>query len=91
MMLNAIYKGLWLVIQYVDKERAFQIADEYKKQMLFPFLCLCIKVLNSIKVNEKAPNFTSQTIEFTSLYDLMETNVNMTSSVMKKQLIHFRI
>jgi hypothetical protein len=25
------------------------------------------------------------------LYDLMETNVNMTSSVMKKQLIHFRI
>jgi hypothetical protein len=25
------------------------------------------------------------------LYDLMETNVNMTLSVMKKQLIHFRI
>jgi hypothetical protein len=39
---------------------------------------------NSIKVNEKVPNFTSQTIEFTSLYDLMETHVNMTLSIMKK-------
>jgi hypothetical protein len=38
MMLNAIYKGLWLVIQYADKERAFQIASEYTKQMLFPLL-----------------------------------------------------
>jgi hypothetical protein len=38
MMLNDIYKGLWLVIQYVDKERAFQIAGEYKKQLLFPLL-----------------------------------------------------
>jgi hypothetical protein len=28
MMLNVIYKGLWLVIQSVDKERAFQIAGE---------------------------------------------------------------
>jgi hypothetical protein len=80
MMLNAIYKGLWLVIQYVDKERGL-----FKLQVNIRNKCrLCIQVFkNTIKVNEKAPNFTSQTIEFTSLYDLMETNVNMTPSVMK--------
>jgi len=32
-----------VVIQYVDKERAFQIASEYKKQMLFPLLVYAYK------------------------------------------------
>jgi len=32
-----------VVIQYVDKERAFQIASEYMKQMLFPLLVYAYK------------------------------------------------
>jgi hypothetical protein len=74
MMLDLHYKGLGLVIQYVGKEKAFQIADEYGKLVFFPLLEYAYKVLNPIEINEKPPTSTSQMIEFTNLYDLMETN-----------------
>jgi hypothetical protein len=37
-MLDPRSKGLGLVIDYVGKERTFQIAWEYDRQVLFPFL-----------------------------------------------------
>jgi hypothetical protein len=33
--------------------------------------------MNPTKVNEKSLSFTSQTIECTGLYDIMETNEDM--------------
>jgi hypothetical protein len=53
--------------------KALQIASEYKL-VFFPLLEYAYKVLNPIEINEKRPTFASQIIEFTSLYDLIETN-----------------
>jgi hypothetical protein len=39
--------------------------------------------LNPTKVDEKALNFTSQTIESTKLYDFMETNENVALLIVK--------
>jgi hypothetical protein len=74
MMLDLHYKGLGLVIQHVGKEKALQIASEYDKLVFFPLLEYAYKVLNPIEINEKRPTFASQIIEFTNLYDLIETN-----------------
>jgi hypothetical protein len=38
MMLDPHYKGLGVVIQYVGKNRAFQIVGEYDKLVFSPFL-----------------------------------------------------
>jgi len=43
MMLDPRCKGLGLVMQYVGKERAFQILGEYDRLILFMFL-VCIQV-----------------------------------------------
>jgi hypothetical protein len=51
------YKGFELVIQYVGKERALQIAGEYDRTIFFPLLVCVDKFLNPINVSEKIPNF----------------------------------
>lgn len=38
MMLDACYKGLGLAIQFVDKERAWQIIGEYDRFILLSLL-----------------------------------------------------
>jgi hypothetical protein len=58
---------------------------------LFPFIICAYKYLNSNDVSVEAPSFASQSIEPTSLYDLIETNEEMTLSMGKEQLNHFRM
>jgi hypothetical protein len=45
-MLDPRFKGLGLVINYIGKERTFQITGEYDKQALFLFLICAYKLLN---------------------------------------------
>jgi hypothetical protein len=82
---------LRLVIQYVVKERGLHIASEYDCQILFPLLICAHKYLNPSDVSFRAPSFASQSIEPTSFYDFIETNEEMTLSMVKEQLNHFRI
>jgi hypothetical protein len=91
MMLDPHIKGLRLVIQYVGKERALHIASEYDHQILFPLLICAHKYLNPNDVSVRAPSFVFQSIEPTSFYDFIETNEEMTLSMVKKQLNHLKI
>ncbi len=91
MMLNSCYKSLGLVIQYVDKERALHIVNEYDRQVLFPLLVWAYKFLNPTHASERTPSFTFQSSQSTSLHDLMESNGDMVLWVMKEQLTHFKI
>jgi hypothetical protein len=78
MMLDPCCKGLGLVIQCVGNKRAFQILGEYDKAILFPLLVCAYKFLNPTNVSERVPNFASESSQSTSLYDLMETDEDMT-------------
>jgi hypothetical protein len=91
MMLDPCCKGLGLVIQYVCKERAFQILREYDRAILFSLLVCAYKFLNPTNVSERVPNFASKSSQSTSLYDLMETNEDMALLLVKEQLTHFGI
>ncbi len=86
MMLDPYYKGLGLVIQFVGKERAFQITDEYDHHVLFPFLDSTYTFLNPCDANVGALNCASHNTKSTSLYDFIESNEEMVTSVMKEQL-----
>jgi len=66
MMLDPRYKGLGLVIQNVGKGRAFQIASEYDRAILFLLLVCAYKFLNPINVSERVPNFASESSQSTS-------------------------
>jgi hypothetical protein len=90
MILNPHYKGLGLAIQFLGKERALQIVSEYNHQVLFPFLIYAYNFLNPNDACVGASSFTSYNAKPTSLHDLMETNEEITSSVLKKHLNHFR-
>ncbi len=81
MTLGPPYKGLGLVIQYVGKNKVLWI--KHNRQVLFLFIFYGYKFLNPTKVDEKALNFTSQTIESTKLYDFMETNENVALLIVK--------
>ncbi len=91
MMLDLCFKGLGLVIQYVGKERALHIIREYDPQVLFPLLICAHKYLNPSDVSVGAPSFASQSIEPTSVYDFIKIDEDMTLSIVKEQLNHFRI
>jgi hypothetical protein len=64
--------------------RTLQIASEYNYQVLFALLVTTYKFLNPSDVSVKDPNFTSQRIEITSLYDLNVTNEKMESTMVKE-------
>jgi hypothetical protein len=51
-MLDSHFKGLRLVIQYVEKEKVHLIIGEYDRYDLFPLLVHVYKVLNSFIANE---------------------------------------
>jgi hypothetical protein len=92
MILDFCYKGVKLVIQYVSKERVLHIASEYDHQVLLPFLVRAHHFLNPNDVGVGTPNcFASLNIKSTSLYDTMETNKEMASLIVKKQLNHFQV
>jgi hypothetical protein len=92
MILDFCYKGVKLVIQYVGKERVLHITSEYDRQVLLPFLVRAHHFLNPNYVGVGTPNcFASQNIRNTSLYDTMETNKEMASLIVKKQLNHFQV
>jgi len=92
MMLDLCYKGVRLVIWYVSKERVLHIASEYDRQVLLPFLVHAHHFLNPNDVGVGTHNcFASQSIKSTSLYDIMETNKEMASLIVKKQLNHFQV
>ncbi len=79
------------MIQYVGKEKALQILtniiDIYNSHSLF----VHTSFFNSTNPNERMLNFTSQSSQSTSLYNLMEIDGDMALSLVKEQLIHFRI
>jgi len=76
MMLDPRYKGLGLVIQYVGKEKAFQIASEYDRAILFLLLVCAYKFLNPTNVNEKLNSYAiSQLLEFIKLAKIMYSNL----------------
>jgi hypothetical protein len=91
MMLDPCCKGLGLIIQYVGKERAFQIPGEYDRAILFPLLVCAYKFLNPTNVSERVLNFALESSQSTSLYDLVETDEHMALLVVKEQLTHFKI
>ncbi len=53
LMLDSEYKGLGLVIDYVGKQRAFHIAKEYDRKVLFLLFC-AYKILNPTNEMKKA-------------------------------------
>jgi hypothetical protein len=84
-MLDACYKGLGLAIQFVGKERTWQIIGEYDRLVLLSLLVSAYNFLNSSDVDVGTPSSTSHIIEITSLlYNLMKINEEMASSMVKE-------
>jgi hypothetical protein len=81
---------LGLVIQFVGKEKALQIASEYDHQVLLPLFISTYNFLNPSYVGVGASSFTSCNVDPKSLYDLMEINEKMASSLVKKLFNHFK-
>jgi hypothetical protein len=86
LMLDPCFKGLGLVIQYVGKEKTFQVTSDYGIQVLFPFLVCAYKVLNPTKANERnTGGFASQSSQCSFLHDVMDTDEDMVLSIVKEQ------
>jgi hypothetical protein len=76
LMLDPQYKGLGMIIQYVGKQRAFQITNEYDREVLFPLLFCAYKILNPTNANERSScSYTSHSFQSTSLYDVIESDM----------------
>ncbi len=58
------------------------IVGEYDHQVLLPLLVFAYNFLNSSDVSAKVPSFRSQNTETITLYDLMEIDEQMKSSMM---------
>jgi len=67
-----------------------QIVNEYDHQVLLPLLISTYNFLNPSYVGVGAFSFTSCDVDPKSLYDLMEINEEMTSSLVKNLLNHFK-
>jgi hypothetical protein len=81
-----------LVIWYVGKEKALQIASAYNRHVMFLLFIYAFTFLNLSDASEKAlNNFAFLSFQFKSLYDLMESDGDMALLVVKEQLTHFRI
>jgi hypothetical protein len=84
-MLDPRFKGLRLVIQYLDKERTVQVASDYDTQVLFLLLVCAYKVLNPTNASERnVGGSTSQSSQCSSLYDVMEMDEDMALLVVKE-------
>ncbi len=58
-LLNPCYKGLKLVIQFVNKEKTLQIANEYDEQALFSLIVFACNFVNPYDACAKVPSSTS--------------------------------
>jgi hypothetical protein len=58
-LLNPCYKGLKLVIQYVNKEKTLQIANEYDEQTLFSLIVFACNFVNPYDTCARVPSSTS--------------------------------
>jgi hypothetical protein len=81
---------LGLVLQFVGKEKALQIASEYDHQVFLSPLISTYTFLNPNYAGVGTSSFTSCNVDPKSLYDLMEINEEMASSLVKKLLNHFK-
>jgi hypothetical protein len=90
-VLDPHYNGLGLVIQFVGKERALQITNEYGCQVLLPLLISAYNFLNPSDASIGASSFTCCSAKPTSICDLWEINEEMTLLTVKEQLNHFRL
>jgi len=80
-----------LVIWYVGKEKALQIASAYDRHVMFLLFICAFTILNLSDASEKAlSNFVFLSFQFKSLYDRMKSDEDMASLVVKEQLTHFR-
>ncbi len=78
LMLDSEYKGLGLVIDYVGKQRAFHIASDYDREVLFTLRLYAYKILNLTNANERSPcNIASLSSQSTSSYNVMENDDDM--------------
>jgi hypothetical protein len=84
MMLDPHYKGLGVVIQYVGKNRTFQIVGEYDKLVLFLLLVCAYKFFNLVDASERIHSVASRSSQLTSLYDLMDSNDDLALSMVKE-------
>jgi hypothetical protein len=75
------YKGLGLVILFVGKERTLQIVGEYDYQVLLPLIVVVYNFLNPSDASVVTFGSTSHSVKPTSLYNFMETNKEMASSM----------
>jgi len=70
---------LGLVVKYVGKEKTLNFTYIWIWQTCVVLLLVYVyKYLNPSDACEKVPNFTLHNIQNTNLYDLMETNEEMT-------------
>jgi hypothetical protein len=85
MMLDACNKGLGLAIQFVGKERAWQIIGEYDYLVLLSLLVFAYNFLNPSDVSVITLSSRSHIIEITSLlYNLTKIDEEMASSMVKE-------
>jgi hypothetical protein len=89
LMLDPCFKEWGLVIQYVGKERVFQVANDYDIQVLSPLLVCAYKVLNPTNASEQ--NASGSISQCSSLYVVMDIDEDMALSIVKEQLTHFKI
>jgi len=58
-LLNPCYKGLKVVIQFVNKEKTLQIANEYDEQTLFSLIVFACNFVNPYDACARVPSSTS--------------------------------
>jgi hypothetical protein len=58
-LLNPCYKGLKLVIQFVNKEKTLQIANEYDEQALLSLIVFAYNFVNPYDACGRVPSSTS--------------------------------
>jgi hypothetical protein len=74
-----------LAIQFVGKERTWQIIGEYDRLVLLSLLVFAYNFKTPSDVGVETPNSTSHIIEITSLlYNLMKIDEEMASSMVKE-------
>jgi hypothetical protein len=84
LMLDPHYKRLGVVIQYVSKNRVLQIVGEYDKLVLLPLLVCAYKFFNLVDASERVHSVAFGSSQFTSLYDFMDINDDLTLSMVKE-------
>jgi hypothetical protein len=81
---------LGLVIQYVNKQKAFHIAKEYDRKVLFLLLC-AYKILNPTNEMKESKVILYPKVPNLQVCMMSWSDDDMAVSMVKERLIHFRI